>query len=189
MDRFDELLTNIDKYLLMLFYSKDQELIRGKTWLQKEMFLIGQNVEEVGKKYDAYLKGPFSEAVEKSADQFERSNYVIVDRGKMSLTDKGVQLAKKIWESRSDEDKRMVEDMKALLNDMTYNELLVFVYTSYPETTKESDIKEDIEKVRLPVSLRLVKKGKISVEKGAEVAGIHLLDFVEELKKRGIKRF
>ena len=189
MYRFDDLLTNIDKYLLMLLYSKDQEPIRGKTWLQKEMFLIGQNVQDIGKEYYGYLKGPFSEAVEKSADQFERSNYVIIDRGKILLTDKGMQLAKKIWESMSDEDKRMAEDMKGLLNDMTYNELLVFIYTSYPETTKESDIKEDIEKVRLPISLKLVKKGKISVEKGAEVAGIHLLDFVEELKKRGIKRF
>lgn len=181
-----ELLTDLDKHLLVLLYSNGQEPVKGETWLQKEMFLIGKNVKEIGEKFGGYLKGPFSEEVEKSANQFERSDYLKRDQRKISLTSKGMQLAKEIWNSMNEEDKKMVEDMKALLNDLTYDELLVFIYTSYPETTEESDVKGYVEKNRLPASIKLLRKGKISVEKAAEVAGIPLLDFYQELKKRGI---
>jgi predicted HTH domain antitoxin len=188
MAAFAEFLTTLDKYLLTLLYSKNKEPIAGETWLQKEMFLIGKNVGQIGRDFGGYLKGPFSEAVEESVNQFEKSDFVTRNQGKISLTSNGVHLAEQIWISMSDEDKRMVEEMKDLLNDMTYQELLAFIYSTYPETTENSDIKEEVERLRLPAAISLVKKGKISVEKGAEVAGIPLLDFVEELKKRSIKR-
>lgn len=182
-----DLLSPLEKYLLILLSVNNGQPLRGELWMQKEMFLIGKNVNEVGEDFEGYLLGPYSEAVKTAADQFERSGIITRDqRHRISLTSKGEEIAKKIYNSLDEDQRGLVEDIKELLNDMTRWELLAFIYSTFPETTDESDIKEEVEKRRLFSAISLFRRGKLSLEKSAEVAGLSLREFIIELKTRGI---
>lgn len=182
----------VERFILLLLYSRDREPVKGETWLQKEMFLIGKNVDEIGRKYPnaGYLKGPYSEAVDKTASQFQMSGFLSRETGQgISLTSKGAELARELLEQTKEEERKMVHDVKEFLNDMSSDELLAYIYSCYPESTENSDIKEQVKEKCLPAAVNLVRKRKISVEKGAEIANMPLKSFVLELKKRNVPVF
>ena len=77
--------------------------------------------------------------------------------------------------------------MKQLFKDLTYHEMLGLVYFSYPEMTEKSLVKEEIENRREKIALSLLKKGKISIAKAAEIADMSMSSFYKMLKKEGIK--
>ncbi len=186
-------LNPIEKYFLLLLYAPDYtdrfaQPVRGKTWLQKEMFLISKLAKELGvqAEYDPNIMGSYSEVVEEVEDQFYISEYAerVGDSLKLSL--EGKKLAEEVWTKASDDDKRIVSGVKTLLNDMSYYELLGFIYTEFPETAVNSEKKLEVDTRRLDIAIGLLKKGKIPLEKAAEIAKKSLDDFLRALKNRGV---
>jgi len=59
-------LTPIQVHTLLLAEADNRNPIRGKLWLQKEMFLVSRAVPELASElgYEPSLKGPMSEALE-----------------------------------------------------------------------------------------------------------------------------
>jgi len=181
----------VEKYLLLILYAKGPnkticEPIRGDLWAQKEMFLISRNVPSAEKEFEAYLLGPFSELVDEYISQLKVSEYIKKDSEGVRLTEKGRTIASEIWEKETDETKLMIEDVKSFLNDMTRDELLVFIYSTFEEFAEESEVKEEIERKRLDVSISLFKKHKISLKRAAAVAQLPINEYVTLLKSRGI---
>ena len=184
-----EYLTQNDRFLLMLLFAQDCESIPGNTWLQKEMFIIGRNIDEIGQQFEAHRQGPFSRDLELALGQFEKSDFIqkrriSSKRDEIILTDYGKDLARKVWESANDKERDLVSDVKELINDVPYNELIAFIYATYPELCKESDILDLFEKKRIRAATSLVEKGKVSLEKGSEIAGLNLDEFLSLLKER-----
>jgi len=66
-----EKLTPIQTFSLLLARAGGGSQIRGKLWLQKEMFLLSRAIPQLGSElsYEASLKGPMSEALEWDVDQ------------------------------------------------------------------------------------------------------------------------
>ena len=73
--------------------------------------------------------------------------------------------------------------VKGFLNDLSEEELLGFVYFSFPDMTKESIKLRDLEPRRQQIALRLYRRSKISMEKAAEIAGIPLDEFMKRLRR------
>ena len=181
----------VEKYLFLLLYAKGpkkslNEAIRGNLWLQKEVFLISKNVEELAPEFEAYRLGPFSEALDESLDQLITSDYVQRTREGLKLTKHGQEVAEEVWKNADKKTKQIIEDAKSLLNDMTNNEVLVFIYSTFEDMTKDSEIKDTVERNRRRVAFRLFRKGKISLQRAAQIAKISLEEFKQELKKLGI---
>lgn len=177
-----------EQFFFLLLYApvsgKTSEPIRGKTWLQKEMYVISLNIpllpDEMA--YDSFRYGSFSETVEEIKDQYQISNYVESPKGMIQLTLKGEQLASRVWQAISPEIRKLVQDIKEEFNDMTEDELLLFMYVTYPDTAESSDVKDRIMKQRFPLSVSLLKKGKVSLQKAAELAGMNVTDFMHKAK-------
>ena len=75
-----------------------------------------------------------------------------------------------------------------LARQLTVDELLALVYTVYGEHEK-SEVADRILARRVDLAVSMLRKGAISLTLAARVAGKPLKEFVEELRKRGVKPF
>ncbi len=183
----------VERFFLLLLYAPDHtknfvQPIRGKTWLQKEMYLTSKLISELESRteFDPNLMGSYSEIVEELEDEFYISNFVerVDDRIKLSL--EGKKLAEAVWIKADEREKKIVAGVKTLLNDMSYWELLGFIYTEYPESAVNSEKRDEVDARRLDVAVSLFQKGKIPLEMAARIGRQTIDQFKTVLAHRGI---
>jgi len=175
----------VEKYLFLLLHAEGKP-IRGDLWLQKEMFLIFRNIPSAKEEFEAYYLGPFSELVDEYVSQLSVSEYIKRDPQGLKLTEKGERIASALWEKEKDEVKQMIKDVKEFLGDMSRDELLVFIYSTFEEFAEESEVRDEIEQKRLKVSIDLFKKNKISLKRAAAIANVPLNEYIALLKSKNI---
>ncbi len=117
------------------------------------------------------------------SDQYEISKYIERDSsGSIHLTPKGDRLSAALWENADTKNKELVCDIKKEFNDLTLNELLLYMYVTYPETAENSDVQDRVLRDRRPIALSLLRKGKVTIQKAAELAGMNLEEFINLAK-------
>jgi len=175
----DDDLDQVDKLYLLLLHANGGEAVPGDLWIQKELFLLAKNLPKLEEalEFEAYLRGPFSETVEGIHDKLEIYGLVHRTRRGVSLTSKGEKLVNDFYADVPDHIPALVEDIKDFANDLSKDELLVYVYYSYPEMTKNSMEKAELEPERERVARELYDRGKVSLEKGSELAGMSMSEF------------
>jgi predicted HTH domain antitoxin len=186
-----------EKYLLMLLYAPTNgtafgTALRGNLWLQKDMFLLTKAIEELkGLEFDGHHYGPYSPTVSAIQKQFKNSQIVEqkLEEGPIKLTSKGMSLAKQFWKDCSQEMRQILVEVKRLLNSMDKWQIISLIYSSYPETTKNSDVVYEFNKHRLRSAIDLFKQKKVSLEKASSISGLPLEDFISTLKKNGINAY
>lgn len=187
--RIFENLTETQKYTLLLLSANNFEPIKGKLWYQKELFLLSKNNEELAEDadFEPDFMGPYSEIADEELEQLESARVVGKEGNKLKLTGLGQKIAKIIGENATVEEKEMIEDFKNVLNDLTEDELLGFIYFTFPEMTEESIKIRKIYPKRKNIALNLYAKSKISFGKALEISDISIDDFIKEAKLRGIQ--
>jgi uncharacterized protein YwgA len=187
--RILENLTETQKYTLLLLSANNYEPVRGKLWFQKELFLLAKNSDELAEQadFEADFMGPYSESADEELEQLEFAKVVEKEGNKLKLTGLGRDIAEILEKNTSDEEKEMIEDFKSELNDLTEDELLGFIYFTFPEMTRESVKFEKIKPKRMNIALSLYAKSKISLGKALEIAGMNIDTFIKEAKLKGIQ--
>lgn len=187
--RILENLTETQKYALLLLSANKHIPIKGNLWYQKELFLLSKNINNLAEEtdFEADFMGPYSETADEELQQLEFANVVVKEGNKLKLTNIGKEIAEIINKNTSDNEKEMIEDFKDTLNDLTGEELLGFIYFTFPEMIKESIKIQKIKPNRKNIALRLYAKSKISFGKALEIAGINIDDFIKEAKSKGIQ--
>ena len=185
----DEYLSVTQKIAILLLSANLFEPIRGKLWYQKELFLVAENIPHLEEEIDFEedLLGPYSEIADDELEQLRIEG--IVDKRKLRLTPFGRKLAKLLESKASKNLLQLVSDIKSFLNHLTKDELLGFVYFSYPEMRTESVEFERIKENRRLIAIRLYEKGKVSLGKAAEIAELSQEEFIETLREKGIPVF
>lgn len=180
-----EEMSELQRSMVLLLSSSNNKPIKGNTWFQKELFLIAMNEEEVAEEasFESDMYGPFSETAKNELEDLEMDGVVIKSGNKMWLSGLGLEIVEQIKKQTSKEKLEMIARFKELLNDLTDEEVLTFVYFTFPEFTEESAVKEKIDKNREQVAIKLYKKEKISLQKAAEIAGVPLENFVRKFRK------
>jgi len=135
------------------------------------MFLISQNIEELEEDtdFEEDLLGPYSETVAEEFDQLIIEK-IIKRRYPNDLSLHGTNIANVLINEITEEEREIIEDMKSFLNDLTEDELLGFIYFSYPQFTEESIKYEKIKDKRIDISLSLYEKNKISLGKASTIS-------------------
>lgn len=164
--------------------------IRSKTKLQKLLFLFS-NVFEKFKDpldFEPHLFGPYSETVDYVLDDLRKLDLIEKIGSHYRLSSKGIDTYNRIQNKEIKEHMRIVlEDFKEFLNDLTQEELLAFVYVTYPEYIEEAAMWNEIKEKRKEIAISLLRKNKISFGKAAEVSGLNQEEFQKILKKRGAR--
>ncbi|MCC4771859.1 hypothetical protein FXV91_17320 [Methanosarcina sp. DH2] len=189
LDSIAEDLSYLNIAILELLESDNQSPIEGNTAFQKEMFLIGNFIDDVGEdaEFIPHSFGPYSEAAEVSLNDLislglARKEY----KNNYKITDAGSRVLKIVQKRFSDEELESIADFKRFLGELTVDEILLFVYASYPKYTIESTVYKRIMRKRLSDAISIYKKGLISLEKAAFLAGMNIESFLDTLKEAQI---
>lgn len=178
-------LTDIQSIIILLANAGNIP-IKGRTWLQKEMFLLSERVEKIREdvSYEPDLMGPYSDVIEEELIQLENLGIVLIDDNKISITPSGKQVARILEKKEPVEVLQYIKDYKEFLNDLSQDELLCFVYSSRPDMTKESVKFEKLKPKMEKVLLNLVMKEKISKSRAAELLNKDLEYIIDKLKDK-----
>ena len=177
----------VQAFLILLLGSRNGEPVKGKTWLQKEMFLITKNTglkEEVY--FEPHFYGPYSETIDTELENLEILG-LAAENGEIRLTGKGKEVYANLLKIASHEKLGLIGEIKEELNDLDEDELLAYIYFSYPETTKEAARFENIKRKRVKLAVRLYAKEKVSLGKASEIAGMNIKAFTDEIRHKGLK--
>ena len=160
----------LHKFIILLA-NANGESIKGRTKLQKMMYLLSDKIEEIKEQssYDADNYGPYSEVVDEEEQYLEQIGVLTSSPGEIALTETGKEIAQEMSKNEDEKILKVLNEYKKFLNDMTGNELLAYIYSAYPDMTEESveyeNLKPNIEKH----ILSLIRKQKISSQRAAEL--------------------
>lgn len=178
----------IHKYIILLVGAGD-EPVHGKVKLQKMIFMLAESIKDLNDEadYEPYYYGPYSETVDYECKYLENVGILQVRSNKICLTNIGENIMKKIGKKTENKRLREIESCKEFLNDLTNNELLAYIYTTYPNMTGKSVVYEKIQSEKEYLILSLIKKGKISSERGAELLCTTMAHIIKKMNKKGMQ--
>ncbi len=191
---FNDLKDNLGKqYILSLLDSNNQEPIKGKTRLMKELFFISLNVPSLNKslEFEADNYGPSSDVIMGYINDMSQMKLISAQKkgqNNNNVTYSLGEYGKKFLEKEKlDLDYELISEMKSLCQGINNDELLALTYFSFPEMTAESLVKEKIWAKREKLALGLYRKGKVSLEKAVEISGLKYKEFLDLLDSKNIK--
>ncbi len=187
LQKYYNRLEDQEKILLYSIGSLGNTPIRNKTKLQKLLFLTSNVFNEYQDllSFEPHLYGPYSEYVEDILDDLIKMELVSEERKQYKLTALGEELYKRL--KPKEELITVLEDFKLFLNDLTNDELLAFVYVTYPKYTSEAVKWGELKENREYYALQLLKKKKVSFSKAVEISGLSSSELDVLTKKEGIK--
>lgn len=161
-----------------------QKTFRSEASLHRVLFLASRELPHiVGDSYRFEYRedGPYSERINEELNGLLDRG--MVDRG-LNLTNSGRSLSER---TVPEEPMRSSIDFwKDFVQDLTDTEILTFIRVTFQETSGESDVWAHSGSGRIDVAVSLVAKDRISVGKGAELAGVGYSEFEEILRGRRI---
>jgi len=162
----------------------------SKLHIQKALFVASRYINGLREalEFKAYRMGPWSEEVNDVVESAVLSGLLVVSRDGVTLTPRGNTEAELVWRRLSDKDKEVLKKVAGFLSLMNEDELLLYIYTVYGYSEK-SDVITRLLRRRKELALSMLKKGLVSVELAAKIAGMPLQEFISYLKKKGIKQY
>ena len=135
--------------------------------------------------YEEHLFGPYSENLNYVLEDLIKMGLIIQKGNSYELTQKGIEIFNHL--SPNQNLVEVIKDFKEFLNNLSQNELLAFIYVSYPDYIGESVKWNEIKKKRVYYASQLLKNEKISFGKALQLSGLNIVDFQEYLKHNNIK--
>ena len=167
----------LHRLVILLAASNGGEPIRGKSKLQKMVFMLteGEDSGDCPCGCDAGRYGPRSDAVDEGASHLMEAGILCADGAGISVTPLGREVAGRI----AAEDRHtltMIDRYKETFNDLTTDELLAYVYSAYPDTASGSPEYDRVAPSTERHVMSMLKKEKITSERASELLGRPLED-------------
>jgi len=174
-----------EKYTLMLLYAGGG--IKGKLWLQKEVFVLSKVFEELAEELDfeAFGYGPYSEGLEWCRNALENSGLVVGTQ----LTEEGRAIVAKLWGSASEKEREIIKAIAEFFESLEKDELLLYFAVVYPNTVERNSRIDRILKQREEIALRMLCSGKVSLSLAAVLAGLPIEEMVDRAVEKRINIF
>ena len=125
-----------------------------------------------------------------TAEQLIKLGDVQINENKeLTITDKGIELLEEFHRTLKTKDERdqnkefrnAIENIKDYFNDFTTDEMLAFIYKSFPNYVEYSIRKEKLDYIK--IFLNLYEKGKLGISKIAELMGCSYDEAYDLIKK------
>lgn len=180
---------HVHKLVIMLAHACGGIAVQGKMKMQKIVFMlshIGDKTGEMGFYPDTH--GPYSNIVDGEIRYLNDLGILSTDGNRTRLTNAGRAVAERL----ADEDPRLfkvIERYKEMFNDMSTNEILTYVYGSYPSMAVRSAVRAKLEQDVEKHVMSMLRKGKISSGKATDLLGKDRMDVIETAVKKGIQVF
>jgi hypothetical protein len=183
MGEFDDAKQMGLEYLILLVLGCKDEII-SMLHLEKELFLLWNFHPGIRKymKFIKHYKGPFSREVQECVihpfylencwEYIPPKKYDRLSGGYIKLTEKGKEEYKKfvneILKSRDNDLIHLLAGIKIVRNlydKLSFKELLLLIYDTYPEYTEKSSVYWEIKKEKDKLAKNLMKKKVIDEDR------------------------
>jgi uncharacterized protein YwgA len=180
-------LTDEEKILIFALGALGNTPLRTKVMIQKLLFLFSNVFTDFKGlfRYEPHMLGPYSEAVENTLQSLIQLGMITDKSAKYQLTPEGLSLYKAL--APMEEIVRVVSDFKEFLNDLSDDEILAFIYSTYPDFISESARWNRLKPRRVELAISLLRKKKVSFSKAAEIAGMTAGDVDRTLKEKRVR--
>jgi predicted HTH domain antitoxin len=132
--------------------------------------------------------GYWSEDVHDVLEQLLDNGDVKAVDGLIVLTGQGLERAREAWELLDETEKSVLSEVADFVSQLSEDELLLYVYVVYGGYEK-SDVLERLLRRRKQLAFSMYSKGVISIDMAAKIAGLTIPEFIEYLRKKGVKPF
>jgi len=173
-----------ERVILYCIGSSDMPLY-SKVRIQKLMFLCVKALPEILSSefiFSTHKKGPYSPEMDETILTFLDDGLISPHYG---LTPVGKEVYNNISPHRTL--KEVIEDNENFIRGLNEDELLTYIYVTYPETRVDSEEWSRLEKKLDATIISLFSKGKISFSRATELTGMDAISFAEYLKKSNIR--
>lgn len=176
----------IHKFMILL---ADGKPVRGRLKLQKMIFVLAESIEDLNLEasYAPDYFGPYSETVDYEYDYLKSIGILHEHHNEIFLTDIGKGIMEILRGKTDDKLLHMVKECKEFFNDLTEHELLAYIYSAYPDMAGESTEYEKIQSENEDLILSLIKKGKISSGRGAELLHTTMSHIIKKMNEKGMQ--
>lgn len=181
-DYITEDLSPLSVTILELLNTNEGKPVKGKVAFQKEVFLISNYIDKVNEwtEFGSHYLGPYSKNSEVSMDNLVSMGFVEKEEGQTyKITPSGIKALDLKQDLFSSEEKEAIADFKKFVSNLTDDEILLFIYVSHPDFTIESIKYRAIMRTRVKDSISIYRKGIVSLEKAAFLAGINIETFLD----------
>ena len=178
----------VQRYLVLLADAGGGEPVRGRTKMQKMMFLASKADDELDREgcFEPDNYGPYSEVVNEELEYLASVGVLRVAGSEIGITRAGRRIAEKLSKEAGANTHLMLRNLKDLLNDLPTREVLGYIYAAYPETTSESVEYKKIKPQMEAIMVSLIRKEKITSGHAAELLGRPRHYVIGLMKEAGI---
>ncbi len=169
------------KWLLVLLQLSDSrgdkktDILRINKIFRYFEHLLDQNHLD----FSNYNLGAVSYELRETVDELEEYDLITEDHGKYQLTSEGEKAEKEMLANLSKQEIKMLEFSKKLLNDMSDDELLFFMYMTFPQTQEHSTQITRLLRKKEELVTSLYNKGKITTATASKWMEISESDFLK----------
>lgn len=168
--------------------------LRGRSvsriHIQKALYLASRRLDRLRDvlEFTRYRMGYWSEDVHDVLEQLLDNGDVKVVNGLIAPTEQGLDRAREAWELLDETEKSVLSEVVDFVSQLSKDELLLYIYLVYGGYEK-SDVLERLLRRRKQLAFSMYSKGAISIDMAAKIAGLTIPEFIEYLRKKGIKPF
>ncbi len=182
-----ETLDPFDIVLSFLYACRNVNITR--IHVQKGLYIASKHIEKFNEslEFKIYRMGPWSEEIHDVIIQLIYNRDLTRDKI-LRLTERGLEKAFDSWNKLDENDKKILAKIADFISKMSVDELLLYVYTAYNDHEKW-DVPKKILRKRRSLAINIYLKGLVSLGLATEMADMTLPEFIDYMKKRGIKPY
>lgn len=181
-------------WLLALLHIKDangDRAVQGKTWLHKIVYVASRYETALDCGFVPERFGMFSRSLEDALEWCIQKGLICKDssdntaKSPLYLSSIGEAYIKNRIEALDSRTLDILYKIKSALNGMTYNELIAFCYTRYPEMLENTTERDRYERSRWDAAVSSFVNGKVTTAMAARIAGMKSWEFEKRLLEDG----
>ena len=178
----------LHRYILLLAGAEDGG-VRSGAVLQKLLYILQKKTGDSG--MEASFKpgehGPHSEQAAGELARLSRDGLVSLGpKGRVAPTPAGRSAAKDAGSDLDEYAQAVIEGHVPFLNAMTDEELALYMHLVYPDMSAGSSACAALARRAEEIVMGMVRDGKVSSGRAAEVMGIPFHDVIPMMKRHGI---
>lgn len=177
----------IRRYILLLAGEGGMG-VRGRAMLQKMLYVLTKDIGDGGVEstFKPHDYGPYSQQAADELDGLSRDGLVSRASGKVTLTPAGRAAAEDAGRSRDEIEAASLRGCKRFFNSLSSDQALLYIHLLYPDMATDSRAHNDIALRAEDIVMGMVKEGKISQGRAAEMLKVPYRDILDMMGRRGI---
>ena len=180
----------IRRYMLLLA-NEGGESVRGHAVLQKMLYVLSKDIgdDDVESSFKPYDHGPYSQQAADELDSLSRDGLVAHADGKVAITPAGRAVAEDASGGLDMTEAASLRGCKRFFNNMTDEQLLLYIYLLYPDMAVNSRTYDDIVSRAEDIVMSMIKEEKISTGRAAEILKVSYRDVLAMMGRHGMSLY